>query len=176
MANAPEKRQTGHEIYESCLSGAQDRPFIPRLRSDPPPFHPLPHSLLEFREQEGKEQREKHLHELWKRLPNSNYHGSDVAASKWLPAGEPLTAHRAEVMRRVYEDELFRKCCGHTTDERPTHIRWTEFRRYAEAKEAGMYIVLCVWHTAETITQSYGLSSMMNLILTVMVISIPRSW
>ncbi|OJA18971.1 hypothetical protein AZE42_00332 [Rhizopogon vesiculosus] len=138
---APEKRPTGHDLYESCLSGAQDRPFIPRLRSDPPPFHPLPHSLLEFREQEGKEDRERRLLELWKRLPNSSYHESEVAGSRICHAGEPLTVQKAEEMRKVYEDELLRKCGGHTMNERPSHIRWSEFRRYAEAKEAELWSI-----------------------------------
>ena len=149
MADAPEKRPTGHDLYELCLSGAQDRPFIPRLRSDPSPFHPLPRNLLDFRNQEGKEERERHLYELWKRLPNSSYHGSDMAGSITFPADEPLTAHKAELMKKVYEDELLRKCGGHTIHEHSSHIRWTEFRRYAEAKEAGTYIVLCACHTFE---------------------------
>lgn len=176
MADAPEKRPTGHDLYEACLSGVQDRPFIPRLRSDPPAFHPLPHNLLQFREQEGKEEREKRLHELWKRLPNSNYHGPESAASRKFPAGEPLTAHNAEEMRRMYEDELLRKCGGYTVNERPSHIRWTEFRRYVEAKEVGEYVALCARHTFKMMVQSYGLSSMMNWISTVMDISMLRNW
>lgn len=141
--DAVEKHPTSRELYESCLSGAQDRPFIPRLRSDPPSFNPLPHSLLEFRKQEGKEERERRLHELWKRLPNSSYHGSEVAPSRTLPAREPLTAQRAEEMRKVYEDELLGKFGCHITNERPSHIRWPEFRRYAETKEAGECFILC---------------------------------
>lgn len=142
MADAPEKHPTSRELYESCLTGAHDRPFIPRLRSDPPPFHLIPHNLLEFRKQEGKEERERHLHELWKHLPNSSYHGSGVAASRTFPAGDPLAAQRAEEMKKVYDDELLGKCGGHITNERPSHIRWPEFRRYAETKEAGEYFVL----------------------------------
>lgn len=141
MADVPEKHPTSRELYESCLSGAQDRPFIPRLRSDPPSFYPLPHSLLEFRKQEGEEERERRLYELWKRLPNSSYHGSEVTAPRMFPSGEPFMAQRAEDMRKVYEDELLGKCGGHTTDERPSHIRWPEFRRYAETKEAELWSI-----------------------------------
>jgi solute carrier family 25 (mitochondrial phosphate transporter), member 23/24/25/41 len=175
MADAPEKCPTGHDLYESCLSGAQDRPFIPRLRSDPPPFHPLPHSLLEFRQQEGKEERERRLQELWRRLPNSSYHGSDIAGSRKFPSGERLTVHKAEEMRRVYEDELLRKCGGHTMNEQPNHIRWPEFRRYAEAKEAGKWIILYARHTFETTDQSCGLSFTMNWTLMAMAISMRRN-
>ncbi|KAG1872678.1 mitochondrial carrier [Suillus tomentosus] len=141
MADAPEKHPTSRELYESCLAGAHDRPFIPRLRSDPPPFHLVPHNLLEFRKQEGKEERERHLHELWTHLPNSSYHGSGVAASRTFPAGDPLAAQRVEEMEKVYDDELLGKCGGHITNERPSHIRWPEFRRYAETKEAELWSI-----------------------------------
>jgi len=154
MADTSDQHSTGRELYESTLSGALDRPFIPRLRSDPPSFHPIPHNLLQFRAQEGKEERERRLHELWKRLPNSSYHGSEVAASRTFPAGEPLTAHKAEEMRKVYEEELLGKCGCHTTNERPSHIRWPEFRRYAEAKEAGKHFNLSARHILRRLSRA----------------------
>lgn len=128
---------TGREIYEACLSGIRDRPFIPRLRSDPLPYHPTPHSLLEFREQEGKENRERRLHDLWRRLPKTHFQGSEAAATLGVSLGELLTPEMAENMRRVYEDELLRRCGGHISSQTPTHIPWPDFRGYAEAKEAG---------------------------------------
>ncbi|KAF9226538.1 mitochondrial carrier [Gyrodon lividus] len=131
---------TGREIYEACFSGAQDRPFIPRLRSDPPP-HDIPHSLLEFRGQEAKEIRERRLYDLWKRLPNSGFHGSETAAARCILPDEMLTPEKAADMRRIYEDELLGRCGGHISNERPTHIRWPEFRKYAEAKEAELWSV-----------------------------------
>lgn len=137
-AVSPSRSQpTGREIYEACLTGVRDRPFIPRLRSDPLPYHPIPHSLHEFREQEGEETRERRLHDLWRRLPNPHFQGSDTAATLGISFGEPLTPEKAENMRRVYEDELLQRCGGHTSSLRPTHIPWPEFRDYAEAKEAG---------------------------------------
>ncbi|KIJ70031.1 hypothetical protein HYDPIDRAFT_121357 [Hydnomerulius pinastri MD-312] len=132
---------TGREIYEASFSGAQDRPFIPRLRSDPPSYHPIPHSLLEFRQLEGKENRERRLHDLWKRLPNSSHHGSETAAARVIAPDETLTADNAEDMRRIYEDELLGRCVGHISSERPTHIRWSEFRKYAETKEAELWSI-----------------------------------
>ncbi len=48
-------------VYDGSISGAQDRPYIPHLRSDPPSFHPLPRSLAEFRNQEGREYRKARL-------------------------------------------------------------------------------------------------------------------
>ena len=60
---------TRREVFEASLAGAQTRPFIPRLRSDPPPYQPLPHSLVEFRVQEGRENREHRLKQLWYSLP-----------------------------------------------------------------------------------------------------------
>lgn len=128
---------TGREIYEACLSGVRDRPFIPRLRSDPLPYRPIPYNFLEFREQEGKENRERRLHDLWRRLPNTRFQGSETAATLGISPGESLTPEKAENMWGVYEDELLRRCGGHISSQRPTHIPWPEFRDYAEAKEAG---------------------------------------
>ncbi|KAG8218571.1 mitochondrial carrier, partial [Butyriboletus roseoflavus] len=133
----------GREIYEACLSGVRDRPFIPRLRSDPLPYHPTPNSLHEFREQEGEENRERRLHDLWRHLPSPHFQGSDTAATLGISFGEPLTPEKAENMRRVYEDELRRRCGGHTSSRRPTHISWPEFQVYAEAKEAELW---CIFH------------------------------
>ncbi|KAF9247285.1 mitochondrial carrier [Melanogaster broomeanus] len=132
---------TGREIYEASFSGAQDRPFIPRLRSDPPPYHPTPHSLDDFREQEGKETRERRLYDIWKHLPNSSFHGSDTAATRGILHGETLIPEKAEHMRRIYEDELLGRCGRHIPNERPTHIQWPDFRKYAEAKEAELWSV-----------------------------------
>lgn len=131
---------TGRELYEACLSGVRDRPFIPPLRSDPLPYRPIPQSLVEYRENEGTEIRERRLHDLWRRLPCAHSCGSDTAAIPENPPGESLTPENAENMRRLYEDELLRRCCGgHISSQRPTHIPWPKFRDYAETKEAGQW-------------------------------------
>lgn len=137
VGSSSRSQPTGREIYGACLSGVRDRPFIPRLRSDPLPYRLIPHSLLEFREQEGEEKRERRLHDLWRRLPNPLFQGSETAATLGISLGESLTPEKAENMRRVYEDELLRRCGGRISSLRPTHIPWPEFRDYAEAKEAG---------------------------------------
>ncbi|KAH7887680.1 mitochondrial carrier [Phlebopus sp. FC_14] len=142
MVEGPSKlHPTGRHIYEASLSGAQDRPFIPRLRSDPPTYNPIPHSLQEFREQEGEENREHRLRELWKRLPSSNYHASKTAATRVVRPGEAMTAEMAADMSRTYEDELLGRCSGHVSSGQPTQIRWPEFRKYAEAKEAELWTI-----------------------------------
>lgn len=137
VVSSSRPRPTGREIYEACLSGVRDRPSIPRLRSDPLLYHPTPHSLLQFREQEGKDTRERRLHELWRCLPKTHFQGSEAAATLEISLGELLTPEKAENMRRVYEDELLRRCGGHISSQRSTHIPWPDFRNYAETKEAG---------------------------------------
>ncbi|KAG6331864.1 hypothetical protein ID866_7231 [Astraeus odoratus] len=135
---------TNRETFEAIFAGAQDRPFIPKLRSDPPSRHPIPHSLLEFREQEGQENRERRLYDIWKRLPNSSYRGSDGVATRPSPPRDTLTSDEGtEAMRKIYEDELLGRCCGggHTMEGRSTHIRWSEFRKYAESKEAELWSI-----------------------------------
>ncbi|TFK55973.1 mitochondrial carrier [Heliocybe sulcata] len=133
----PSKR----EIYEASLSGAQERPYIPRLRSDPPAYHPLPHSLLEFRQQEGAEERERWLRELWRRLPKQRQGNiDDEAISRAIPVMDDtsLTRERAKKLQEMYEDELVGSCnssgLGLTR-----HIGWREFKRYAEQKEAELW-------------------------------------
>lgn len=137
VASSSYPKPTRGEIYEACLSGVRDRPFIPPLRSDLLPYHPLLHTLPEFREQEGKENRERRLYDLWRRLSNTCFQGSETAGTLGIPFGESLTPEMAENMWKVYEDELLRRCGGHISSQRLTHIPWPEFRDYAEAKEAG---------------------------------------
>ncbi|KAL4081688.1 mitochondrial carrier domain-containing protein [Scleroderma yunnanense] len=132
---------TNRDIFEASFSGAQDRPSIPKLRLDPP-YHPIPHSLVEFREGEGKENRERRFHGIWKSLSNPSYHDPDTVGTRPPPSRETLTLDKeAETIRN--EDELFLRCCGdrHTMDKQPTHIRWADFRKYAEAKEAELWTI-----------------------------------
>lgn len=63
LVGKPHKR----DIFEGSYSGAQERPYIPRLRSDPNPYRPLPHSLEEYRYEEGIEARENRLRKLWRK-------------------------------------------------------------------------------------------------------------
>lgn len=141
----PPPLRTNREIFEDSFSGAQDRPVIPNLRSDSPSHNAIPHSLCEFREQEGTENRERRLYALWKHLPHSSYHGSDTVATRRPQLSDTLTLHsgEAEIMRKIYDDELLGRCCGggHMADGRPTHIQWPEFRKYAESKEAELWSV-----------------------------------
>ncbi|KAH0839862.1 mitochondrial carrier [Lanmaoa asiatica] len=142
VVSSSRPKPTGREIYEACLSGVRDRPFIPRLRSDPLPYRPIPNNLFEFRQQEGEENRERRLHDIWRHLPHTHFQGSETAATLGISLSE-LLPEEAENMRRVYEDELLRQCGGHISSLRPTHIPWPEFRDYAVAKEAELW---CIFH------------------------------
>lgn len=134
-------RPTGRNIYESSLSGARSRPFIPQLRSDHPKYSPIPHSLVEFRNQEGKEVRKQRLHDLWKQLPKPNRLHTDVPAKSIAGKDDAaLTLQKAERLKAVYENELFGRCGGHMVGPSPGHIRWKDFKKYAEAKEVGMLL------------------------------------
>ncbi|KZT20402.1 mitochondrial carrier [Neolentinus lepideus HHB14362 ss-1] len=135
---------SNREIYEACLSGAQERPYIPRLRSDPPAYHPLSHSLLEFRQQEGAEERELWLRELWKRLPKRKLANVDEeAVSKAIPVldNTSLTPERAKKLQEMYEDELVGTCNSNGLGLTRLHIGWKEFKRYAEQKEAELWTI-----------------------------------
>lgn len=136
---APARR----EIYEGSFSGAQERPWIPALRSDPISYKPLPHSLVEFRELEGRQRRKERLRDLWKRLPTApllladHEHHENPKAGK-SKSGEPLTLARAKELEKDYERELMGRCHGNMGSLRK-HIGWKEFKRYAEAKEVGTF-------------------------------------
>lgn len=160
-------------IYDACISGAQDRPEIPHLRSDPQTsYHPLPRSLAEFRKQEGREYRKARLRALWRRLLtalDAEHTASDVAPR--LVGGAPLTPESASQMRKMYEKELMESC-----SDSPGHIGWKKFKKYAEDKEAGQSSPLsafCLAH--QPLTKSYGISSTTSWIWTAMVIWMRRS-
>ena len=158
-------RQTGREIFDASQSGAQSRPLLPRLRSDPlssSVIHPLARSLESFRKEEGVENREKRLHAIWKRIPHprrerkqlQQHHAHsghvnrlDVASTRWVPAttgsaggqeNASLTREKAENLVDMYHDELLRECALEDGD--PTEpVTWKDFRKYADYKEAGKY-------------------------------------
>jgi solute carrier family 25 (mitochondrial phosphate transporter), member 23/24/25/41 len=127
----------GRDIYEATLSGAQNRPFIPRLRSDHPKYSPIPRSLVEFRNQEGKEVREKRLRDLWKQLPKATLDSHVSTKPIAMKDREALTPQMAERLKAMYHNELLGRCGGHTAGTPPGHIRWKDFKAYAEAKEVG---------------------------------------
>ncbi|KAI0254397.1 mitochondrial carrier [Lactifluus subvellereus] len=132
----PESSAQGSKraVYEGSFSGAQDRPYIPHLRSDPSTCPPLPQSLVEFREQEGREYRKARLRALWKQLLTAFDAGNtDSDVTPCLAGGTALTPESARQMRRLYERELMGSC------KSSGHIRWKEFRKYAEDKEAELW-------------------------------------
>ncbi|KAI5124933.1 hypothetical protein M0805_007360 [Coniferiporia weirii] len=147
MVSGKPERPSGRDIFEGSLSGAQDRPFIPRLRSDPSSYHPLPRSLDEFRNEEGSENREGRLHALWRKIPHphrGNHALKRESASDWVPATghASLTPERAEGLRRMYHDELLRKCALEESDPSGP-ITWKDFKKYAENKEAELWHIFC---------------------------------
>jgi solute carrier family 25 phosphate transporter 23/24/25/41 len=126
-------------VYDGSISGAQDRPHIPHLRSDAPTYHPLPRTLAEFRVQEGREFRKVRLRALWKQLLAALDAGADagsddvVAAAHPVGSGVALTPESARQMRKMYDRELMGSC------KSSSHIGWKQFKKYAEDKEAGEF-------------------------------------
>jgi solute carrier family 25 (mitochondrial phosphate transporter), member 23/24/25/41 len=132
----PSKR----EIFDASFTGAQERPWIPRLRSDPPAFHPVSHNLSEFRIREGNE-RERRLRRLWRSLPKNpkvNHDESEdraIADRYSVEDDHSLTPESAKRLQEMYNDELFARFLGKGFLHRT--ISWDDFERYAENKEAG---------------------------------------
>ena len=127
-------QESKRAVYDACVSGAQDRPHVPHLRSDPShSYHPLPRSLAEFRELEGREYRKARLRALWKRLLTAlDAEGMRSDTAPRLVGGATLTPESASQMRKMYERELMESC-----SDSPGHIGWKKFKKYAEDKEAG---------------------------------------
>ncbi|KAI0045310.1 mitochondrial carrier [Auriscalpium vulgare] len=138
--HGPRKR----DIFDGSVSGAQERPFIPRLRSDArASFHPLPRNLVQFREAEGRENRKQRLRTLWRRLPPVDQTPADAddvvtAIASGHNTSLSLTPERARKIRREYERELAGSC---PSKEPSGRISWKDFVKYAESKEVEL------WHT-----------------------------
>lgn len=140
QASDGQARPTARETFETSCSGAQARPFIPRLRSDPPPYHPLPKSLVEFREREGREERKKLLRQLWQQLPKPEYYVPNPEKVLSSTDRSSLNPEEAEELRHMYVEELLGTCGRHVSGNTVGPVDWKAFREYAEAKEAGTVI------------------------------------
>ena len=133
------------DFYEGTISGALDRPFIPRLRNDPKPSGRLAPSLEAFRREEGRDLRKRRLQALWKKIPhNGNSTGRDVSNSALASISvtdlDALDLERAEKLAKMYEDELMRGCMEAAGDEGSSSaVTWKEFKEYAFAKEEGVF-------------------------------------
>ena len=143
-------RPTRREIFDATLSGVQRPPFIPRLKSDPPAYHPIPHSLVEFREQEGFVNREQRFHRLWmklpKRVPHHDIDDDEVSRQYPVRNDHALTEESAKRLEAMYEDELLGSCGGHTSGFKRRVVSWEDFQKYAETKEAGEDVVSISQH------------------------------
>ncbi|KAG7096881.1 hypothetical protein E1B28_004287 [Marasmius oreades] len=141
--------QTNHDVFDETLAGAIDPPLLPRLRSDKAIPHqtPLPRSLVEFREEEGREIRKRRLRALWNHICEHGY----------LTGSHPRISRKADLegaenLRAEYEHELLGRCfvapsgsssSGSSPSSPGTmtrkHIEWKEFKAYAEAKEVELW-------------------------------------
>ncbi|EJF61198.1 mitochondrial carrier [Dichomitus squalens] len=138
-----QSRPSARQIFEETLSGARPRPFIPHLRSDPASYQPIPHSLREFREQEGAEHRRKRLRALWAKLPKRDnapaIDDETVARAYPVKRDEDLTADSARQLGEMYEDELLGRCGVHSQGPFSRRVSWPEFEKYADAKETELW-------------------------------------
>ncbi|KAG8966447.1 hypothetical protein FRC03_011985 [Tulasnella sp. 419] len=129
------EKSSARDIFENTLSGAQDRPFIPTLKQDRLRYGTeiIPHTLREYRLQEGKEHREKRLRSIWSKLPKGR---NSIRSAKTGESSKPvdyskLTKERAESLKKMYQDELF----DHGSED------FNSFVSYADRKEAELWSV-----------------------------------
>ncbi|TFK91496.1 mitochondrial carrier [Polyporus arcularius HHB13444] len=136
-------RPSARQIFEETLSGARPQPYIPRLRSDPPPFPTIPHSLYEYRKLEGKDERRERLRAVWSKLPKRDaspvVDEEAIAQAYPVKSGGNLTAESARQLDEMYEDELLGRCGVHTRGPFSRRVSWPEFEKYADAKETELW-------------------------------------
>jgi solute carrier family 25 phosphate transporter 23/24/25/41 len=121
-----------HDTFDAVYAGAQERPPLPHLRSDPPPPRAEPPSLADFRALEGRTQRRAQLRELWHQLPTLIRDAQ--RAEPGSARGEPLDSADARRLRQAYVRELLGTC---TPAGAADNIGWGEFKDYALRKEEG---------------------------------------
>ncbi|KAF8974498.1 mitochondrial carrier [Flammula alnicola] len=118
------------------LSIPPNRPFIPHLRSDSPILRP--HTLEEFREAEGRENRKRRLMQIWRTLPEV-LHPSENNSSAKRETSNQLPSEHVESLKAMYDNELLLNCATPASGSRPSQIGWREFKNYAEAKETELW-------------------------------------
>ncbi|KAG1903489.1 tRNA synthetases class II (A)-domain-containing protein [Suillus fuscotomentosus] len=72
----------------ACTSAIEADTYYPRLRFGPPPFHPVPHNLLEFR---------KHTHQCNQCLRMASFQGNFFVCSTDLPAVPTNQSYAVEI-------------------------------------------------------------------------------
>lgn len=138
MAHGNTPRSSGHDTYDASLTQVTG-PQLDRLPISPPSpdpiYHTFPHTLQEFRDSEGKENRKRRLTVLWKLLSIPPRHDHEIHMSPHDTADtDRLTREQAESLKMMYDNELLVHC-GHSPAL--SQIGWREFKEYAEAKEVG---------------------------------------
>ena len=129
----PSRRQT----FENTLSGVQPPPLLPPLKGDPVPNPPLPPTLENFRNSEGKQARDARLRALWRALPAKNTTTTTTTKHTTSKHDASPEAERAQKMRDIYQHELLSRMGRPNGDTKP--VDWAEFLKYANEKEAELW-------------------------------------
>lgn len=199
----PSDPRSKRESFEKTVSGAQNAPLLPHLRSDlptppapskqqqqqrqPPQLEPqqVAHTLEEFRRLEGREKRKARLREIWNQWPQRKHRQWGSASDpdlrdgpqKALPSTgtSSLTPEAAEKLSAMYENELLGSCGASSPASDPHPIGWKPFVAYAKAKEAGTRFITVVIVTSSFFIQSSGRYSTTNSISMGTVILMPTN-
>ena len=133
--NVGNPRSNDHEN----LTVPAGRSYVPHLPSDPP-VSAQPRTLPEFREREGRANRECRLHEIWKSLPDV-LHEPHNRSKVHMDPGQ-LTPEKAEGLQKMYDRELLDLCATHPSAGQAPHVGWKKFKEFAEKKEVGKSLAL----------------------------------
>jgi hypothetical protein len=140
MAPEPPSRR---EIFNATVSGAIERPPLPPLHADGKHMstRTIPHSLDDYKVQEGSQQREARFRNLWQQLPQLHSQTILPASTKLqIPvlANMDISAREAEELRHLYVQELLH-ICESSGGSSSHHVDWETFRAYIVQKEEELW-------------------------------------
>lgn len=113
------------------------RPFIPCLRSDRL-IQPPPQTLAEYHQIEGRDYRKRGLRQIWQSLPGILKQSLiSLDASVENEDGRHIPFGKVESFKAMYDRDLLLFCKILAAGSQEPHISWSEFKVYADTKEAG---------------------------------------
>lgn len=144
--SAPSHTSIDHRVPHLCQdpfekhyimsSSSQNPPQVAAKRTPEKDSRAQPHSLTEFQQREGLENRKRRLHDLWQNISHPPSPKTSLQTSHDAN-DHSVTPESAVSLKAMYDHELVGRCKSDPSSSRPSPISWEEFQTYADAKEAG---------------------------------------
>ncbi|TFK29415.1 mitochondrial carrier [Coprinopsis marcescibilis] len=99
---------------------------------------PQPHTLVDFQNLEGAENRRRRLYDIWQSLSHPAP-PANPSHSKGDVDDHSVTPETAKSLKAIYDHELVGRCKADPSGSKPSPVSWEEFQFYANAKEAELW-------------------------------------